>query len=93
MFDLFHQAGSAYAVTLVASSATALFLHFILINFFHVKMVLEAVKFAGGLGVLCALIDIPHMAFSQRSLVAYLIDHAFDVVTLVSMAAWIFYFS
>ena len=60
-------------------------------DFFHVKMVLEAVKFAAGLASLAALLDAPHFAFSHRSLIAFVIDHLFDTVSLVSMAACIFY--
>ena len=54
-------------------------------------MVLEAVKFAAGLASLAALLDAPHFAFSHRSLIAFVIDHLFDTVSLVSMAACIFY--
>ncbi|KAK7115526.1 hypothetical protein V1264_001375 [Littorina saxatilis] len=86
-----HASGPAYAVNIVSSAGIALMLNFILVNFFHVETVLEAVKFSVGLATLTALVDAPHLAFSQRSLLAYLIDHLFDTLSLVSMAACIFY--
>lgn len=87
------QAASAYALTLVSSAGIALMLNIILVNFFNVKTVLEAIKFALGLAFLTTLVDTPHLAFSQRSLIAYLIDHGFDCLSLFSMAACIFYLS
>lgn len=52
---------------------------------------MEAVKFAGGLAALTALLDAPHLAFSQRSLIAFVIDHLYDTAAVVAMAACIFY--
>ncbi|KAL8613392.1 hypothetical protein ACOMHN_057112 [Nucella lapillus] len=89
--NIAHHAGPAYAVALVSAAGTAVLLHAILVSFFHVTKLMDALKFAAGLASVVTLVDAPHLAFSTRSLTTYLIDHLYDVITLMAMATCIFY--
>lgn len=62
-------------------------------HFFKVKTVVDGIKFAAGLVSLATLIDVPHLMFSQRNIVAFIINHLHNAVTVTTMAACLIYFS
>lgn len=53
----------------------------------------DGIKFAAGLVSLATLIDVPHLMFSQRNIVAFIINHLHNAVTVTTMAACLIYFS
>ncbi|XP_067665227.1 uncharacterized protein [Haliotis asinina] len=82
----------AYTFTLVSSATLALLLQFILITFLKVTSVEVALKTGLGLAALMTLADLSHVCFSKRSIVAFIIDRAFDALCLAITSAFIVYF-
>ncbi|XP_046373698.2 uncharacterized protein LOC124147112 isoform X1 [Haliotis rufescens] len=82
----------AYTFTLVSTATLALLLQFILITFLKVTSVQVAVKTGLGLGALMTLANISHLCFARRSLLAFVIDHAYDALCFAITSAAIVYF-
>ncbi|KAK6188355.1 hypothetical protein SNE40_004542 [Patella caerulea] len=85
--------GVSLGVSLLSSGTLALLMQCILVNFFKVDTLTEAASVGFGLACLSILCDISHCTFSQRSMVGFFIDHAYDAVCLVIMAVSIVYFN
>ncbi|XP_005093109.1 uncharacterized protein LOC101851394 isoform X2 [Aplysia californica] len=79
-------------LSVVATATMSLLLRFILIDFFKVKVALDAVKFAVGLSCLVTLLEVPHTLFSKRSVDAFIVDQLHNIATMTAAAACIFYF-
>ncbi|KAL4228334.1 hypothetical protein ACF0H5_013764 [Mactra antiquata] len=83
---------SELIVCLISQVALMFSIHYVIGPYLGVKTLALGFKVGLGMTLLSILVDIPHCAFSRRSIVGFLIDHFYNsIVFIVACMSFVYF--